>query len=83
MTYMVRALLVDQHASAGTRNFVWAIPPGQMNPMREAFNDDLLESLLRANPRQSMRELAERLGRSHSAVENHFHILRKIQKYGK
>jgi len=45
-------------------------------------NDDVLESLLETNPRQTTRELAKQLGCSHTTVESHLHALGKIRKYG-
>jgi len=46
------------------------------------IDDDVVESLLRTNPRQTTRELAEQLDCAHGTVENHLHALGKIQKYG-
>lgn len=43
---------------------------------------ELLSSLVQEDPRLSTRCLAERLGCSHTAVENHLHKLGKTWKYG-
>lgn len=48
----------------------------------QTVDDDLLQSLLHANPRQSTRELAKCLGCSHVAIQQHLHSLGKVLKYG-
>lgn len=47
------------------------------------FDDEALQALLDADPRQTTRELAEQLNCSHVTVENHLHALGKVHKYGK
>ena len=47
------------------------------------FDDDALQALLDANPRQSKRELAEQLDCSHTTVERHLHAFGMIHKYGR
>ena len=44
--------------------------------------DEDLESLLKANPRITTREMAEELGCSHTAVESHLHKIGKVSKLG-
>jgi histone-lysine N-methyltransferase SETMAR len=46
------------------------------------MDNEVLESLLRADPRQSTRDLAEQLCCSPTTVERHLHELGKVQKYG-
>ena len=46
------------------------------------INDEALQALLDADPRQTTRELAEQLNCSHTTVERHLHALGKVQKYG-
>jgi histone-lysine N-methyltransferase SETMAR len=46
------------------------------------FDDEALQALLDANPRQTTRELAEQLNCHHSTVERHLHVLGKVHKYG-
>jgi histone-lysine N-methyltransferase SETMAR len=45
------------------------------------FDDEALQALLDADPRQTTRELAEQLNCHHSTVERHLHALGKIHKY--
>ena len=46
------------------------------------FDDEELQALLDEDPRQTTRELAERLTCSHTTVERHLHALGKVHKYG-
>ena len=46
------------------------------------FDDEALQALLDADPRQTTRELAEQLNCHHSTVERHLHALGKVHKYG-
>jgi predicted transcriptional regulator len=46
------------------------------------FDDEALQALLDADPRQTTRELAEQLNYSHTTVERHLHALGKVQKCG-
>ena len=46
------------------------------------FDDEALQALLDANPRQTTRVLAEQLNCHHSTVERHLHALGKVHKYG-
>jgi histone-lysine N-methyltransferase SETMAR len=43
------------------------------------FDDEALQALLDADPRQTTRELAEQLNCHHSTVERHLHALGKVQ----
>jgi histone-lysine N-methyltransferase SETMAR len=47
------------------------------------FDDEALQALLDADPRQTTRELAEQLSCSHKTVERHLHALGKVHKYGR
>jgi histone-lysine N-methyltransferase SETMAR len=47
------------------------------------FDDEALQALLDADPRQTTRELAEQLNCHHSTVERHLHALGKVHKYGR
>ncbi len=47
------------------------------------FDDEALQALLDADPRQTTRELAEQLNCHHSTVECHLHALGKAHKYGR
>src|ERR1041384_1261167 len=47
------------------------------------FEDEALQALLDADPRQTTRELAEQLNCHHSTVECHLHALGKVHKYGR
>jgi [histone H3]-lysine36 N-dimethyltransferase SETMAR len=52
-------------------------------PGREpTVNDEQLRNLLEIDKRQTTRELAEKLGCSHTAVENHLHAMGKVLKLG-
>jgi histone-lysine N-methyltransferase SETMAR len=46
------------------------------------FDDEALQTLLDADPRQATRELAEQLNCHHSTVERHLHALGKVHTYG-
>ena len=46
------------------------------------FDDDVLNSLLEENPRQSTRELAQKLNTSQSTVCRHVKKLGKVSKLG-
>jgi histone-lysine N-methyltransferase SETMAR len=46
------------------------------------FDDEALQALLDADPRQTTRELAEQLNCSHMTVERHLRALGKVHKYG-
>lgn len=46
------------------------------------FDDEALQALLDADPRQTTRELAEQLNCSHTTVERHLHALGKVHKWG-
>jgi histone-lysine N-methyltransferase SETMAR len=46
------------------------------------FDEEALQSLLDANPRQTTHELAEQLNCSHMTVNRHLHALGKVHKYG-
>ena len=45
------------------------------------IDDDVLESLLESNPRQTTRELAEALGCTHTTIEEHLKALGKVVKF--
>jgi histone-lysine N-methyltransferase SETMAR len=45
------------------------------------FEDEALQALLDADPRQTTCELAEQLNCSHATVERHLHALGKVHKY--
>ncbi|CAF2593122.1 unnamed protein product [Rotaria sp. Silwood2] len=47
------------------------------------FDDEVLEALLHADPRQTTRELVAQLDYSHMTVDRHLGALDKIHKYGK
>ena len=44
------------------------------------FDDEALQALLDADPRQTTRELVEQLNCHHSTVERHLHALGKVHK---
>lgn len=46
------------------------------------FDDDILKSILEQNPRQTTRELAEKLNTSQSTVFRHLEKLGKVRKLG-
>ncbi len=46
------------------------------------FDDEALQALLDADPRQTTRELAEQFNCSYTTVERHLHALGKVHKYG-
>jgi histone-lysine N-methyltransferase SETMAR len=46
------------------------------------INDEGLQTLLEINPRQTTRELANKLGCGHTTVEDHLHAMGKVLKLG-
>jgi histone-lysine N-methyltransferase SETMAR len=46
------------------------------------LDDEALQALLDADPRQTTRELAEQLNCSNATVDRHLHALGKVHKYG-
>lgn len=46
------------------------------------IDDEALETLIKEDSRKTTRELAQDLGTSHTTIENHLHLLGKVQKLG-
>lgn len=46
------------------------------------FDNDRLDSLLKANPRLTTRELADDIGVSHTTIEDHLHEMGKVLRLG-
>lgn len=70
----------DWYAKFKKGNFDLKDAPRSRRPVE--FDEERLNQLLHENPRQTTRELAEKMECSHTAIEKHLQSMGKVQKCG-
>lgn len=72
----------SQYWFARFRNNDFDISDKERSGRPSDLDDEVLESLLKEDPRQTVRELAEKMQVSHGTIEYHLHQLGKVHKWG-